>query len=301
MLTVDDARHMDKGTMVQKKVLVQVILARRQDLAKTAFLMPLWKDGSLFDSSSKNASNGEPQPYSDAGKKDDEGVCKDNEIDDQERPENSTQDVNTVGPSINTERLFSFRRYMLTLESHHADFCLVLMDLPLREEGYGTKWIFRNKKDERVIVIQNKARLVAQGHTQEEGIDYDEVFSPEVYVCQPPGFEDPDYPDKVYKVVKALYGLHQALRAWKKPLLKDSDGDDVDVHLYSPMIGSLMQPNWAFGILELLTLTWWHILIVTMLEQAWIGSYNRRLSVPRVQINIMAEARANLVAIPLLK
>ncbi|GJZ80849.1 putative ribonuclease H-like domain-containing protein [Tanacetum coccineum] len=65
-------------------------------------LMPLWKDGSLFDSSSKNASNDEPQPSSDAGKKDDEGVNKESGIDDQERPENSTQDVYTTGPSINT-------------------------------------------------------------------------------------------------------------------------------------------------------------------------------------------------------
>ncbi|GKA88934.1 hypothetical protein Tco_0810746, partial [Tanacetum coccineum] len=65
-------------------------------------LMSLWKDGSLFDSSSKNASNDEPQPSSDAGKKDDEGVSQESGIDDQERPENSTQDVNTIGPSINT-------------------------------------------------------------------------------------------------------------------------------------------------------------------------------------------------------
>ncbi|GJY00314.1 retrovirus-related pol polyprotein from transposon TNT 1-94 [Tanacetum coccineum] len=219
----------------------------------------------------------------------------------------------------------------------------------------GTKWVFRNKKDERGIVIKNKARLVAQGYIQEEWIDYDEVFSPvarieairlflayalfkdfvvyqmdvnsaflygkieeEVYVYQPPGFEDPDFPDRVYKVEKALYGLHQAPRAWyetlstylldngmictefekmmhnkfqmsfideltfflglqvkqkedgifinqdkyvtkilkkfgftdvktastpmktQKLLLKDEDGEEVDVHLYRSMIGSLM-------------------------------------------------------------
>ncbi|GKC63749.1 putative ribonuclease H-like domain-containing protein, partial [Tanacetum coccineum] len=56
-------------------------------------LMPLWKDGSLFYSSSKNASNDEPQPSSDARKKDDEGVNKESGIDDQERPKNSTQNV----------------------------------------------------------------------------------------------------------------------------------------------------------------------------------------------------------------
>ncbi|GJW47946.1 putative ribonuclease H-like domain-containing protein [Tanacetum coccineum] len=109
---------------------------------------------------------------------------------------------------------------------------------------------FKNKKDERGIVIRNKARLVAQWYTQEEGINYDEVFAPvarieairlflayasfkdfvvyqmdvksvflyrkieeEVYVCQPPGFEDPYFPDRVYKIKKALYGLHQAPRA----------------------------------------------------------------------------------------
>ncbi|GKD87008.1 retrovirus-related pol polyprotein from transposon TNT 1-94, partial [Tanacetum coccineum] len=98
-----------------------------------------------------------------------------------------------------------------------------LVDLPNGKRVIGTKWVYRNKKDERGIVIKNKARLVAQGYTQEEGIDYDEMdvksaflygtIEEEVYVFQPLGFEDPDFPNRVYKVEKALYGLHQAPRA----------------------------------------------------------------------------------------
>nr|GEY92444.1 hypothetical protein [Tanacetum cinerariifolium] len=68
-------------------------------------------------------------------------------------------------------------------------------------------------KDKREIVIRNKARLVAQGYTQEEWIEYDETKE-KVYVCQQLGFEDPYFPDRVYKVKKALCGLHQAPRAW---------------------------------------------------------------------------------------
>ncbi|GJX16433.1 putative ribonuclease H-like domain-containing protein, partial [Tanacetum coccineum] len=102
----------------------------------------------------------------------------------------------------------------------------ILVDLPHGAKVIGTKWVYRNKRDERGVVVRNKERLVDQGHRHEEGIDYDEVFAPvarievirtideEVYVSQPPGFVDLDHPKKVYKVAKALYGLHQALRAW---------------------------------------------------------------------------------------
>ncbi|GJV50852.1 copia protein [Tanacetum coccineum] len=204
-----------------------------------------------------------------------------------------------------------------------------------------TKWVFRNKKDEKGIVVKNKARLVAQGYTQEEVIDYDEVFAPvarieairlflayasfkdfvvyqmdvksaflygkteeEVYVCQPPGFEDPNFPDKVYKVyvddiifgstkkelntefeklmhdkfqmssmgeLSFFLGLQvqqksdgiflsqdkyaaEILKKFNfvsvktastpmepnKALIKDEEAEEVDVHLYRSMIGSLM-------------------------------------------------------------
>ncbi|GJU44130.1 putative ribonuclease H-like domain-containing protein [Tanacetum coccineum] len=97
-----------------------------------------------------------------------------------------------------------------------------------KKRAIGTKWVYRNKKDNRGIVVRNKARLVAQGYTQEEGIDYDEMdvksaflygtIEEEVYVCQLPGFEDPEFPNKVYTGEKALYGLHQAPRAWYETL-----------------------------------------------------------------------------------
>jgi hypothetical protein len=113
-----------------------------------------------------------------------------------------------------------------------------------------TKWVWKNKEGEKVEVVRNKSRLVAQGFSQKEGIDYEETFAPvarleairillafsmakgfklhqmdvkiflndvleeEVYVRQPPGFESEKYPYRVYKLRKAPYGLKQAPRSW---------------------------------------------------------------------------------------
>jgi hypothetical protein len=115
----------------------------------------------------------------------------------------------------------------------------------------GTKWVFRNKQDEHGVVTTKKARLVAKGYSQVEGLNFDETYAlvarlesirillayatyygfklyqmdvksaflngpikEEVYVEQPPGFEDSEYPNYVYKLSKVLYGLKQAPRAW---------------------------------------------------------------------------------------
>ncbi|GJX13100.1 putative ribonuclease H-like domain-containing protein [Tanacetum coccineum] len=236
-------------------------------------------------SSRAHDSNDESRPFSNAGKKDDEGIHKESGIDDQKRPENSSQDVNTAGPSINTAstnvntedtqkviQALKDLRWIEAIQEEHLQFKLqqvwTLVDLPHGKRAIGTKWVYKNKKYKRDIVIRNKARLVVQGYTQEEGIDYDESaflyceLKEEVYVCQPLGFEDPEFPDRVYKVEKKDDGIfisqdkyvNEILKKFGfltvktastpmetlKPLMKDENAKDVDIHLYRSMIGSLM-------------------------------------------------------------
>nr|GEV57253.1 retrovirus-related Pol polyprotein from transposon TNT 1-94 [Tanacetum cinerariifolium] len=226
----------------------------------------------------KSSHDDESKPSSNDGKKVDEDPRKENECNDQEKEDNvnNTSNVNTVSlivnaagtnedneipfdlnmPAMEDVSIFNF------LNDDEDDGRTQKVDLPNGKKTIGTKWVFKNKKDERGIMIRNKTRLVAQRYTQEEGIDYDEVFTPvarieairlflayasfkdfmvyqmdvksaflygkiveEVYVCQPPGFKDPNFLDRVYKVKKALYGLHEAPRAWHK-------GDILLVQVY---------------------------------------------------------------------
>nr|GEW48872.1 reverse transcriptase domain-containing protein [Tanacetum cinerariifolium] len=104
----------------------------------------------------------------------------------------------------------------------------VLVDLPNGKRTIGSKWVFRNKKDERGKVIRNKARLVTQGHTREEGIDYEEVFALVARI-------------EAIRKFGLTYGKSASTPIDPvKPLLKDPDGEDVDVYTYNSIIGSLM-------------------------------------------------------------
>ncbi|GJW39845.1 putative ribonuclease H-like domain-containing protein [Tanacetum coccineum] len=241
--------------------------------SKDYILMPLWKHGLLFDSSLNNASNDEPQPSSDAGKKDDEGVSQESGIDDQERPENITTalleathddffgdeielDMSNITttylvPSAQNTRIHKdhsldhvigdvqsgVQTRRMTKTSNEQGFISAVYEGKTHEDLHTClfacflsqvypKKVYKNKKDKRVARIEAIKLFLAYASFKDfvvYQIDVKSAFlygkiKEEVYVCQPLGFEDPEFPDKVCKVKKALYSLHQAPRAWYKTL-----------------------------------------------------------------------------------
>nr|GEU77673.1 retrovirus-related Pol polyprotein from transposon TNT 1-94 [Tanacetum cinerariifolium] len=192
----------------------------------------------------------ECQPSSNHRKKVDEvprqeSKCKDQE---KENNDNNTNNVNVTG--IN-------RVNAVGANSNN--------ELPFDPEMHASKdintfnFLSNHEDDDQVADMSNLDTTIQVSPTPTARIHKDhpidqmdvkstfiyENIEEEVYVCKPLRFEDPDFPDKVYKVKKALYGLHQAPRACtpmetQKPLLKDEDDEEVDVHMYRSMIGSLM-------------------------------------------------------------
>ncbi|GJZ63813.1 putative ribonuclease H-like domain-containing protein, partial [Tanacetum coccineum] len=313
-------------------------------LTKSMNYVPFIADSSLFDSPSMNVSHDEPEASNDAKKRDDEGVnifsLRDNVT-----PEASNADLFGDEIEIDMSNLNTSYQVPTTPNTRiHKDHLLdhVIGDIQsgvqtrgmnktANEQGFLSA-VYEGKTHEDLLTSRIVAIRLFLAYASFMGfmvyqMDVKSAFiygqiEEEVYVCQPPGFEDPDYPNKVYKVVKALYGLHQAPKAWyetltkylldngfhrgkinqtlfikkqkrdilllqiyvndsstkkelclefeklmhdkfqmssmgeltffldvktastpmdtEKPLLKDSDGDDVDVHIYRSMIGSLM-------------------------------------------------------------
>ncbi|GJV81387.1 retrovirus-related pol polyprotein from transposon TNT 1-94 [Tanacetum coccineum] len=172
----------------------------------------------------------------------------DDDVGEEEAIRKNTKIVNTnykEDESIEVDKIINVK------ESKNHPLDQELVPLPISQSVIGTKWVFKNKLDENGIISRNKARLVAQGYNQQEGIDYDETYAPvarlesiriliaiacvndfklyqmdvkstflngfineEVYIAQPPGFIDFQKLNYVHKLKKALYGLKQAPKTW---------------------------------------------------------------------------------------
>ncbi|GJZ85406.1 putative ribonuclease H-like domain-containing protein [Tanacetum coccineum] len=196
---------------------------------KNYILLPLWTADPPYSQDPKSSHDDGSKPSSDDGKKVDEDPRKDSECNDQEKKDNVNSTNNVNAASTNEEEpkkvihALKDPSWIEAMQEELLQFKLqevwTLVDLPNGKRAIGTKWI-------------------------EE----------EVYVCQPPGFKDLDFPDRVYKVEKARYGLSQAPSAWFNKSICQStpietqklcsrlleDGEEVDVHIYRSMIGSLM-------------------------------------------------------------
>nr|GEW93743.1 hypothetical protein [Tanacetum cinerariifolium] len=196
---------------------------------KDYILLPLWTADLQFSQTPKSSHDDRFKPSSDDGKKVDEDQSKGDECYDQEKEDNvnSSNNVNTVSLTINAAG---------TNKDNELPF-----DPNMPGRSIRLFLPYASFKDFVVYQMDVKSAFL-----------YGKIEK-EVYLCQLPGFEDPDFHGRVYKVDKALYGLHQASRAWftlvknaskpmetQKSLLKDEDGEEVDVHMYRSMIGSLM-------------------------------------------------------------
>ncbi|GKA16844.1 ribonuclease H-like domain-containing protein [Tanacetum coccineum] len=180
---------------------------------KDYILLPFWTQDPPFSSSSKDSPDDGFKPSGEEEKKDAEDPRNEGG-----NPSEEEEPKKIVQALKDPSWIEAIQEELLQFKLQEV---WTLVELPNGNRAIGTKWVFRNKKDERAIRLflayaSFKDFVVYQMDVKSAFL-YGKIEE-EVYVCQPPGFEDPDFPDRVYKVEKALYGLHQAPRAWYETL-----------------------------------------------------------------------------------
>ncbi|GKE52222.1 putative ribonuclease H-like domain-containing protein, partial [Tanacetum coccineum] len=216
--------------------------SKETEFSQDYIVMPLWKDGLMFDYSSKNSCDDEPQPSSNAKHKDDKGVSKVSGFSD---PESSTPNINTVSPTVITTSNLTTSYQVPTTpntriqKDHSLDHVIGDIQSGVQTRGMAKNInkhgfisaIYEGKTHEDLhtclfacFISQEEPKRIAKALSnptwvesmQEELLQF-KLQKVWILVGLP---KDLDHPDKVYKVVKALYGLHQALRAWYGTLAK---------------------------------------------------------------------------------
>ncbi|GJU57506.1 putative ribonuclease H-like domain-containing protein [Tanacetum coccineum] len=233
-----EERTPTEGEVYKENLIQRYTPTRAKKKSSNCIVMPIWKDASYFDSSSKDVGNGEPKYVTDDQKEVKDGQDNENDEKDKSEDYSSPKEVNTVGQHVNTvSHEVNTGRFKLNNADPSVN-TTSLYDPDSPKESCSKLGLVHTIETTHVEFFSDED--APQGTIEEE-----------VYVTQPPGFKDPDNPDKVYKVVKALYGLHQAPKAWYETLanyllgngfkrgkidqtlfIKKQKGDILLVHVY---------------------------------------------------------------------
>ncbi|GJU30476.1 putative ribonuclease H-like domain-containing protein [Tanacetum coccineum] len=230
------------GTMSNESAGIQGNLnvgtsTQKEQVSQECIMMPIWKNASYFDSPSKDVGNDEPKSATNDPKQVKNGPSNESDDKDKSEDDSSPKEENTVEAQVNTASLgvntSSFELNNVdspvnttaskdksgaspTSKATHLEYFKDEDELEVDLRNILSSYTVPTNPNIRIHKDHSIKNVIGdvKSSVQTRRIQIEE----EVYVCQPPRFEDPDYPDKVYKVVKALYGLHQAPTAWYETL-----------------------------------------------------------------------------------